>query len=69
MISTAARIKEITGGVEEGFHLRPDDARFLLAQLEAKEKTIEAVREWGQQFEHWTPEEHDAFLVALGGSN
>ncbi|KKK56385.1 hypothetical protein LCGC14_3065090, partial [marine sediment metagenome] len=27
-----------------------------------------AVREWGQQFEHWTPEEHDAFLVALEGS-
>ena len=40
----------------------------LLAQLEAKEKTIEALREWGQQFEHWTPEEHDAFLVVLEGS-
>ncbi len=38
-----------------------EDISWLLAQLEA-------MREWGQQYGGWTPEEHDEFLRILEGS-
>ena len=39
----------------------------LLAELRDREEKLEAMREWGRQYDCWTPEEQDTFLRILEG--
>ena len=48
----------------DGFREKVTGLEDTVARLDKK---LEAVEEWGRQFEYWTPEEHDAFLRILKG--